>query len=161
MSESTAGVYTVYNGDGKKSDNLKYGDEIVINYGDDGVGTFSNSGMTSFNALLWGGASYGGIRITKTFRYGEGLSVSTESASYVSLNTYTVTYQNENGETIQTVSGIRADFPFDAYDSSVYVDELADREGIAVPVKEGYTGRWEHVAVAGNITVKPDRKSVV
>lgn len=155
MSESTAGVYTIYNGDGKKSDNLKYGDEIVINYGDDGVGTFSNSGMTSFNALLWGGASYGGIRITKTFRYGEGLSVSTESASYVSLNTYTVTYQNENGETIQTVSGIRADFPYDAYDSSVYVDELADREGIAVPVKEGYTGRWEHVAVAGNITVKP------
>ena len=156
MSESTTGVYTIYSSNGKKSDNLKYGSEIGITYGEDGVGTFSSSGMTSFNALFWNpGVGYGGIRITKTFSYGNGLSVSTESASYVSLSTYTVTFQNENGETIRTIEGVRIDYPYDDYDNSVYIDELAAREGIAVPVKEGYAGSWEHTAVTGNITVKP------
>lgn len=154
MTEDTVGTYTIIRKNGQSRDDLKYGAKVAIQYGEDGIGTFSESGMTSFNALFWT-VGYGGIKITKTFSYGNGLSVSTENASYVSLDTYTVDFVDENGNLIKSVGGVRLDCPHDDYDNNVYIDELAVREGIAVPDKEGFAGGWEHTAVTGNITVKP------
>lgn len=159
MTEKTFGTYSIFSKKGNKSDDLKYGAEIKINYGSDGIGTFSDANMTSGKAVGWkiayGGVGYGGIKITKTFSYGDGLTVSTENASYVSMDTYTVNFADENGNIIKSVGGVRLDRPDDGYDSNVYIDELALREGIAVPEKDGFAGSWEHVAVTGNITVKP------
>lgn len=147
IEETLTGVYRIYSGNGKYNDKLKYGDAITI--GEDGQ--FGNNGMTSFNALFWS-AEYGGIEIKKTFTY-NGVTIETESKSFVSKSTYTVTYKNpETEETIGEVSGIRAGCPYAGVDNNRYVDEVAR---VPVPEKRGYTGTWAHTPITSNMTVYP------
>ena len=148
----TVGQYSIYSGDGKHSDNLKYNNEIAINEN----GEFGDSGMTSFNALFWN-ADYGGILITKKFTYeladGTKQTISTTNASYVSKSAYTVKFVGENGLDIKTVEGIRKDYPYDSYDNATYLDEIAP----AFPEKLGYSGEWSmaitHTPITEDLTI--------
>lgn len=149
-----------------KNGNLSWGKELAITYKDgDSVGTFSVLKQNCSNyAGGWGGktATYGGAIIIKTFTCG-GVTVKTSSGSFVSLDTYTVTYQDENGREVGKVDGVRIACPFPyvkdsvsyEFDSSVYCDTIAAENEIAVPEKEGYDGAWAHEEIRGSVVIKP------
>ena len=165
-SEATTAIVDVVGASASdKNGNLGWGNSLDIKYDEDGVGTFSLLEKDCFNyAGGWGKplATYGGAIIIKTFSIG-GVTVSTTSGSFVSLSKYTVTYLDENGTQIGKVNDVRIACPFPytkdgvsyRHDSIVYADELAAKNGVAVPEKEGCDGAWEHVEVRGNMEYRP------
>ena len=75
------------------------------------------------------------------------MSITTTYSAIVSLNTYTVTFVDGNGNTL-TSSTVRLDCPFDTEDNATYLDEIGPDE-----IPAGYGKGWENVAVTGNMTV--------
>lgn len=148
----TVGQYSIFSGDGKHTDNLKYNKEVAI----DEKGEFGDADMTSFNGLFFT-ADYGGILITKKFTYtsedGKSMTISTANASYVSKAAYTVKFVGEYGMELKTVKDVRMDYPYDSYDNATYLDDIAP----ALPEKFGYTVTWDreitHTPITENITV--------
>ena len=148
--ETTTGVYTLYGATASDAkDELAWGEETTINYDENGVGTFLAEKLNSFNYRdIWPAvkATYGGLVLTKTFSYGN-MSITTKYSAIVSLNTYTVTFVDGNGNTL-TSSTVRLDCPFDTDDNATYLDEIGPEE-----IPTGYSKGWENVAVTGNMTV--------
>ena len=147
----TEGGYVIFNADGSKSDKLKWGDEFVI----DDSGEFGAESMTSWDGQTNFVAEYGGVKVTKTFTC-NGEQIVTKNAMYVSEPKYTVTYDLKNGNTV-TLDKLRIGFPYsDEFDCTTYVDVLAQENGIFVPEREGYSGKWDHIAVTNSMTVEPN-----
>ncbi|MGN1078184.1 MAG: InlB B-repeat-containing protein, partial [Candidatus Gallimonas sp.] len=151
--ETTTGVYTLYGTSSDSKDELDWGKETTINYDENGVGTFLAEGMNSakFSGIDAGlikveEATYGGLVLTKTF-VGGSMSITTTYSAIVSLDTYTVTFVDGNGNAV-TSSAVRLDCPFDTDDNATYLDSIGPEE-----FPTGYGKGWENVAVTGNMTV--------
>ncbi len=145
--------------------NLDWGGTLDLVYGSDGIASFELLNQNCFNyADGWGKprATYGGAAIVKTFICG-GEAVTTSSASFVSLESYTVTFTDGKGNSLGVAENIRIDCPFPyvkdgvSYysDDRIFVDLLAEELGVPIPEKEGFTGVWAHEEVRGNMTVAP------
>ena len=159
--ETVTGKYYIYFTE-TKFDELKYGNEFVVNYDKDndgvidkdGIGSFGASGELSWSSFVSDGAKYGGTQITKTFAYtknGVNLKVSTTNEAIASFAKYTVTYADEHGNVLGQAKDIRAALRVNS-ESSRFVDEVAPVEA---PAKHGYTATWEHTEIRSNMTVYP------
>ena len=165
-SEKTTAIVDVTGANASdKYGNLDWGGTLDVQYGEDGVGSFSllEQNCSNYAGGMWGNtATYGGAIIIKTFTLGNE-TVTTYSGSFKSIAKYSVVYRDANGKEIGRDDNARAACPFPyvkdgvSYECSdrTFADELAKKNGIAVPQKAGYTGVWAHDEIRGAMDVYP------
>ena len=82
-----------------------------------------------------------GVEVSANAEYTFKVTEDRTLVAHFALDTYTATFVDENGETV---------------DTREYTAETAEIDEPAVPAKQGYTGAWEAYALTpGGITVKP------
>ena len=153
------GGYAVVNENGTR-DALDWGKEFAV---DEKTGEFSKD-LTSSKATSWNRV-FGGVDIRIVFTCG-GQQIVTASATYISQEIYTITFDRGDGTDPELVKNIHLGAPskvsieYDTnngkvtqvFDCATYADELAREYGI-VAAYEGYTGAWPHVALTGSQTI--------